>query len=366
MPRLAARRRMSGMQGSGDGRHGCVRCSRPFGFAVPHCPFCGAAQRPSQPGSVPDTRAPPIPQPVPPIRPAPVAAVPAARVDPAAAVRAAEAYLAGLAAKAASDKAASDKAASSRKNRPAPPRNYRAIGFLAVLGVAAWFMTGHRPRQAVLVVSVQPAADGAVLVDGKRTGRAGERLQLPAGSHTIGFDAEGWSAQARQVALAANQRRTLRLELTPRPAVLTLRPDPADATLRLDGRLLDTTQVEHSVTPGWHHLVATRPGFLPLTLPMMLGRGERRVVPLRLSPLAVRKLTFQAPVGSWSDPVTLPANTGFTLAFDGRLRLRIGHDVYLVGPAGSINLGDVRARTMQMKAVDDRPVAVRLLLRADD
>ncbi len=356
MPRLAMRPRMSGMQGLGDGRHGCVRCSRPFGFAVPHCPFCGAAQRPLQPGSVPDMRARPIPQPVPPIRPAPVSEVQAAPAPPVAAVRAAEPRPAGPAAKKASRQA----------GRPTPPRNYRAVAFLAVLVVAAWFMTGHRPAQAVLVVSVQPAADGAVLVDGKRTGRAGERLQLPAGSHTIGFDADGWSAPTRQVALAANQRRTLRLELTPRPALLTLRPDPADATLRLDGRLLDTTQDEHRVTPGWHHLVATHPGFMPLTLPMMLGRGERRVIPLRLSPLPVRKLTFQAPVGTWSDPVTLPAGTGFTLAFNGRLRLRIGHDVYLVGPAGSINLGDVRARTMQMKAVDDRPVAVRLLLRSED
>ena len=216
------------------------------------------------------------------------------------------------------------------------------------------------------MVSVQPAVRGAVLVDGKPAGRAGERLHLPAGSHTIGFDAEGWSAPTRQVALDGGRTRTMRLDLTGRLALLTLRPEPADATIRLDGRVLGSGVDEHRVAPGWHRLVATHAGFAPLSLQMTLGRGERRVVPLVLSPLPVRTLGFEAPVGAWSDPVTLPARTDFTLAFDGRLRLRVGRDVYLLGPGGSVNLGDVRARTIQVKAVDDLPVAVRLSLRSED
>lgn len=363
---------MSGTRGAGQPGLACTGCSRPFGFAVMYCPFCGIAQQQLQPVSVPDTQAPPAPPPEPPVQPQapvqpqppvqPVVRVAEARAVPAAPVAAARttrAYPAAGAAKAAVKQPAL------KQPEPRRPRRFRTAAGLAVIAVMAWFAIGHRP-EAILVVSVQPAADGAVLVDGSRAGRAGERLHVRVGSHTIGFDAAGWSAPTRQVAFGNGQTRTLRLDLIARPAVLTFRPDPADAVIRLDGRVLDAAGDEHKVAPGWHRLVVTHPGFAPLTLPMVLGRGERRVVPLRLSPLPVRMLEFQAPVGTWSDPVTLPARTDFTLAFSGRLRLRVGRDVYLLGPDGSVNLGDVRARSIQMKAVDDQPVAVRLLLRSEN
>ena len=325
----------------------CAQCQKPFGFVVAFCPFCGVSQQ-----QAPSRHAPAAPAVLPPLpsKPAALADVQPAGAGP---------WQAASVAKA---RAARKSATAGGKQPPTGLRWATAILVLAAVGSV--LLVRHNPM-GTLVVLVAPAAAGAVIVDGQPAGRPGESLRLRAGPHSVGFDAEGWVATARQVTLQDNRQQSVTLELTPQPAVLLLSRDPADAVLRLDGRVIDAGQAEVPVPPGRHHLSARRAGHLPFEQDLTLERGERRAVRVALTPVVVRVLPLQAPVGSWSEPVALPPRTGFTLALSGRVRLRVGQEVFLVGPGGSMNLGEVHAPSLQLKAVDSQPVEVRMFLKPE-
>lgn len=217
---------------------------------------------------------------------------------------------------------------------------------------------------ASLVVAVSPNVNGTVLIDGKPSGLAGHVVQVPTGRHSIGFEAEGWLTAPREAVLQADQHSTLTLALTPRPAVLAISRDPPDTALRLDERVINAGQGEVTVPAGRHSLTATHRGYSPLTLDLTLERGEHRMVKVALVPIVTQVVNLQAAPGQWSEPFALPPRTGFTLVLGSRIRLRIGQEVYLVGAGAPLNLGDVRAQSLQVKAVD-KPVDVRVLLKPE-
>ncbi len=332
----------------------CRQCTKPFGFAVAFCPFCGAGQlsaptklaTPAQPvAPAPVSPPPPAVSPapfssfkraswfpgqasVPPVPPAPKAAAPTPKV----------------------------------LVRPIPPKHRRLLT-LAGLGVIAAAMLLRSGPMGTLVVYPAPGVPGIVTIDGEKAGPPGMRLQVPAGTHRLGFEADGWTTAGRQVTVGARER-AVTIMLAPAPALVLFDVQTPGATLRLDDRPVDAAQAEVRIPPGRHRLTATRPGFAALSLELVLSRGERRSIPVVLSPLAVREVTRRATAGTWSEPVLLPPRTGFTMAAHGRLRLRIGQEVLLV-QGGSINLGDVRGQSLQVKAVDDQPIDVHFYLRPE-
>lgn len=323
----------------------CTQCRKPFGFVVAYCPFCGSSQQPQPPP------APQAPKPVPLQPPAPVPSDPAPRTTATAAAPQLVPPAAGP--------------LPSKPAKPGLPTRFRGIAVLVMIAIGGVALLLRHGPMATVIVSVSPDVTGAVLIDGRRVGQAGERLRVAAGVHSLGFAADGWLAAPRAVSLQANQQRIIPLQLMPLPAVLVISHDPPDAVLRLDSRLIDAGRSELSVPPGRHRLTATRPGYRALTLDLLLERGERRAVSMALTPLVIKVVAMQAPVGSWSEPVALPPRTDFTLSLNGRIRLRVGQEVYLVDSNRSINLGDVRGAFLQIKAVDDQPVDVHLFLKPE-
>lgn len=217
---------------------------------------------------------------------------------------------------------------------------------------------------ASLVVAVSPGVSGTVLIDGKPSGLPGHVVQVPAGRHSLGFEAEGWLTAPREAVLQADQHSTLTLALTPRPSVVALSRDPPDAIVRLDERVIDAGQGEVTLPAGRHSLTATHRGYSPLRLDLALERGERRTIKVALAAIVTQVVNLQATPDQWSEPLALPPRTGFTLVLGGRVRLRIGREVYLAGAGAPLNLGDVRAQSLQVKSVDG-PVDVRVLLRPE-
>ena len=236
---------------------------------------------------------------------------------------------------------------------------------LGVIGLIAAAILLRPAPSGTLVVYATPGVPGSVTIDGSRAGLSGERLAVPAGTHRLGYEADGWTTLGRQVTVAAREQRVVTVVLAPLPALVAFDVQTPGATLRLDDRLIDASLGELNVPPGRHRLTATRPGFAPLSLELVLGRGERRSIPVALSPVPVREVTRTAVPGSWSEPVPLPPRTGFTMAAPGRLRLRIGQEVFLVQSGASINLGDVRGQSLQVKAVDDQSVEVHVYLKPE-
>ncbi len=259
----------------------CRACARPFGFAVAFCPFCGAAQRtaaPAPPPAVPPSfTAPPMifsaPAPPKPAPPPPAALPGSVPTVP---------FVARQAAATPPSKPAARKA---QPRQPRPNRRRRSwpvtVGAIGVIAAAILLRPG--PAGTVIVYPT-PSVSGSITIDGKRAGVAGERLQVPVGTHRLGYEADGWTTAGRRIAVRANEQRVVTIVLAPLPATLVFDVEMPGVTLRLDDQFV-FPQGEHRVAAGRHRLTATRPGYAPLAIDLVLARGEERTVPVALSPL---------------------------------------------------------------------------------
>lgn len=337
----------------------CRQCARPFGFAVAFCPFCGASQKVA------------VPQPVPP-SPAPSLGLTAVTSVPPfepGLFRPGRSFSPSGPSVQEQEPVAPAGTGPERPRKPTGPRPWGrrlvALGVIALIAAMVTVLLRHR-QAGTLIVYTTPTVPGAVIIDGKRAGSPGERIQVSPGTHKLSYESDGWTSSGRQVTILANDQHNVTIVLVAVPASIVFDLQTPGAFLRLDDRPLEGSQSEIKVTPGHHRITATRPGFGAFTLDFVLARGERRIIPVMLSPLAVQKVTRTAVVNSWSEPVPLPPRTAFTMAASRRLRVRIGQEVFLIPSGGSINLGDVRGQSLQVKAVDDQPVEVHVYLKPED
>ena len=279
----------------------CCQCAKPFGFTVAFCPFCGASQKVAAPGPVPPSPAPspgsPAVTSVPSFKPGSFrpghnfspSAPPAQKPEPAAPAGT------GL----------------EHPGKPPGPKRWRrrlvALGMIALIVATATFVLRHSPA-GTLIVYAAPAEPGTVIIDGNRAGLPGERIQVSSGTHRLNYESDGWTSSGRQVTIAANEQHSVTIVLVAVPASIVFDLQTSGVTLRLDDRPLEGAQSEIKVTPGHHRVTATRPGFGAFAIDFVLARGEQRIIPVRLSPLAVQEVTRTAVVGNWSEPVP-PAAT---------------------------------------------------------
>ena len=252
-------------------------------------------------------------------------------------------------------------------------RQLRLACAILLGGALVWRLLIAGPHGDVVVAVVPAAAGtlfapaGTVLVDGVGSGTAGEPIRLPPGRHVIGFAAEAWSTPLATIRLHAGETRRVLLHPVPHHAELSLDSVPSGALLELHDatsvRRLGHAPTDLALPPGDYRVTAMLPGYQPLDQPLALAPGEHSVLALALAPDPVRTLHLLAPpAGAWSTPVTLDPGDRFTVAFQGRIRLRAAGQVMLLdGPAS--DLGTLDGRSLEFASVDDTPVPVDLLVR---
>jgi hypothetical protein len=353
----------------------CARCGEPLVLPVRFCPFCGARQDIEATDPMPA----PTLEPVDAIRPVPdmrddhtdadatppldaggrhrlPPTVPFPRpIAPQHPIRGA-----------ASRSQSPSRAVAARSARRNPGRAGAIRKLLAavfVLGCAAvlWQQLVAVPHGTLLVHLADPV-DGRILVDGIASGAPDQAISVAPGRHRIGLDAVGVETRQRTVSVRADE--TVRLALFPpaRPATLSLDSDPAGAAISLDGHPIGRTPLRRTVPPGRHRIVASLPGFEPLSREIVLGPGDSTPLQLPLQPVPLRRVAAEAPPGRWSEPVQPGDGVRFTLLFSQPIRVRIAGRVLLLEPGAPVALGTADASGIAFTAVGDAPVPVRLVI----
>ncbi len=314
------------------------RCGQAFGGPVRFCPYCGAAQavaaaapadRPAPPpnpwSAAPAPGHPPAPPDLPPAAPEPAAAV---------------------------------------WNKPPRRRSWKgtAAGLCVLAGIAWLFRGVLTPAAGEVVVSVSPALDGVVTLDGADAGRPAQTLTAAAGDHMVGLRAPHWSTQPVRVTLRAGHPAHVTLAPKPDPAALLVQAQPADAVISVNGRKVGPSPATLSLAPGTWRVSAEAPGFRPAAQSVTLTPGEQHTASLRLDPVPDTRTRVLAQAGAWSAPVLLAPGDSFSFTFKGRARARIDGRVFLLDGT-SINLGTVEARSVQLKSAADGVLPVDVLIR---
>ncbi len=324
-------------EGEGAGTRFCVACRHGLGGQVAYCPFCGVEQVVAPP---PPPR--PIAQPRPVAQPRPpVAATADTVVQPQPAP---------------SPWATAMPATGGRR----PGR--RRIGWLVLGGLLLlWLVSRPSVAPGTLTVILTRPVAGSILVDDTPSGRPGEAIRLAPGEHRIGLQARGWTANQRTVILPSGGSLRILLQPRPMPVAVTVSTEPA-ASFLVDGRLAGSTPATLSLLPGIHTLHVTANGYMPTTRTISLRPGETESLRLTLRAMPPRMISLFAAVGRWSRPVDLPSGARFRLAFQGRLRLRLGGRVFLIESDQAANLGAVDPGSLQVKSAQAFPFPVSLFI----
>jgi hypothetical protein len=139
-------------------------------------------------------------------------------------------------------------------------------------------------------LSVEVSEKGAsVRVDGVDVGRSplASRLRLTGGTHYVEAVKQGYAPSRKEVRLAAESQREVRLELEPTDhamAQLWIRSPLTDAEIWLDGARVGSTPLSQSlaVLPGKHQIELRRSGYLSARETVELGPGSTAELSLAL------------------------------------------------------------------------------------
>jgi hypothetical protein len=189
-----------------------------------------------------------------------------------------------------------------------------------------------RARVGYLVVTCNtPGA--RVLVRKKLVeGPLGEPVAVRAGGAEVQVMADGYEPFVRAVELVGGEttRLDVKLESKANVAVLAVTTSPDGGIVLLDGTPLGPGPVEARATPGEHHLVVRKPGFVDAEVPLVLKGGERRALEVHLDPTPAVTSRWWF----WAGAATLVAAGGAVTA-----ALLIEKP----SPTGSLNPGQLRA-----------------------
>jgi len=109
-------------------------------------------------------------------------------------------------------------------------------------------------------------------------------LRVNAGHATIEVSATDYETQRREVDLPGGDRKEITFDLvksTPH-GIVVVRSTPSASTLFIDGSARGATPFEASLDPGAHALLLAHDGFRKLATSVVIERGARRELDLRL------------------------------------------------------------------------------------
>ncbi len=115
-----------------------------------------------------------------------------------------------------------------------------------------------------------------VLVDGSSVGETPlQGVEIPAGTRSLRFKHERYLPVERTVEVEGfGKKQSLRVELEPAWAVVTLQTEPAGAALMVDGEEHGVTPLELELIAGSRQLIFTKEDFTPLEVDLIIEAGQ--------------------------------------------------------------------------------------------
>jgi hypothetical protein len=115
-----------------------------------------------------------------------------------------------------------------------------------------------------------------ILIDGLAIGETPlQGTKIPSGTHSISFEHERYLPHEATIDIEGyGSKQELHVELEPAWAMVTLRTEPEDAALSVDGEELGTTPLELELIAGSRELVFSKENFSPLEIALEVVAGE--------------------------------------------------------------------------------------------
>ena len=147
------------------------------------------------------------------------------------------------------------------------------------------------PVKTQLVVGAEGVERAKVTIDDREVA-LWEPVDVPAGSHEVVVDAEGFELARRRVVIAAGRFLPVDIALRAKPGRLTVRAE-AGATLYVDGRRLGTLpSAAVAVPPGERFISVTRRGRVAWNDVVTIGRDRSLAVDAELEPTGQRRAAW--------------------------------------------------------------------------
>jgi len=181
-----------------------------------------------------------------------------------------------------------------------------------------------QPADGRLVLDSDPAG-ASVSIDGAFQGTTPVTLALASGSaHVLRLTKPGYQPFDKQLQLDADEELQLEARLQPQYGIVFVTAQPADATLRVDGRDKGTATQRLQLTTRSHTLEFSKPGYVSRTVTVTPRSGVSQNVDVTLMTAAQAKTAQQA--------AATPAV----------IRSASGQQLRLLRPQGSFRMGASR------------------------
>lgn len=129
--------------------------------------------------------------------------------------------------------------------------------------------TGH------VSVKEQNGAPVHVLIDGKDVGGAPWEGDLAPGTHTVELKAEKLASEVRNIEVTVKGKLDVVALATPVDGMVSIKADPPQAHIAIDGNEVGVGKFEGDVPPGTHQLDVTLVGYDAFHAPLVVERGQR-------------------------------------------------------------------------------------------
>lgn len=178
---------------------------------------------------------------------------------------------------------------------------------LVVLSTVALDAEAQRRRRpaetgegTLTIQSSQP--DAEVLVDEEVVGVTPlDPLRLPAGSHTVRVRRPGFTEFSEVVTIRPGQNVQVMADLLALSMVLTVRTQPDEARVFVDGAFRGTTPIELELIEGEHSVRITHPTHREVIRSVTAVAGQTNLLDVELEPLPVGE-TGPRPVQWYEEP----------------------------------------------------------------
>lgn len=150
-------------------------------------------------------------------------------------------------------------------------------------------------RKYNLTVKSSPSR-ASLYIDGAYVGQTPMTISLESGKHSILLCAEGYEDYEDTIYLYSNK--TVSVALVARNAYLTVRSDPKDASVYIDGIYAGQTPLSLTLLSGEHNVKIIKEGYLTVEKEIVLSANEKRVLDVTLQPEGARVYIETDPTGA--------------------------------------------------------------------
>ena len=138
-------------------------------------------------------------------------------------------------------------------------------------------------RSGRLEITEQGGKTLDVIVDGFHVGETPWEGPIAVGEHTVMLrGTEGLGTRPTPISIRLNQRQTLALTAVDLGASLRINPEPADASVAIDGIFVGRGAWDGRLNPGEHPVKLVADGYFPETRRVTLARGSQEVLKIAL------------------------------------------------------------------------------------